>query len=223
MSDKFCFYHGTHQENLPFILKDGYIDLSSNMIDKHDVRIDWGGDKYIYGNILFSSNGTKTSAFGCGMLINDCILKDQIVIFNSHWGQTPAMAENESNNSLYKIHKQVKKTTEQLDTFSIYLYPSDTKKLRNFKLNIMKTYINNIIENQIYSFMTHEILFTKPINVNKYVESIFLVGINESWKSKIYKKAMKIINKIKNKPHIEHYSIRNANKTIVEFFSKPTF
>jgi hypothetical protein len=220
MSDKFCFYHGTHIENLPFILKDKKIDISSNIEDKHNVRIDWGGVDYVYGNILFKSSKSEGSEVTCGIIISDDILNDQLVIFNSYWAQTPVMLENESNNKLKEIYKMVKNTRDRLDNFSIYLYPSDTQKIRKYKLKIIKTYHDNTINKNCSSFTSHEILFTKPIDVNKYVKKIYLFGIDNTWKGEIYQKAMKIINKIKNKPTIENVQFRHSKNILKKYFNK---
>jgi hypothetical protein len=80
MSDKFCFYHGTHYENLPFILKNKVIKMSSEVENKHDVRKDWGGSEYIYGGIYFYDIDVTLQSFltfDCYVVLNKHIMKNQ--------------------------------------------------------------------------------------------------------------------------------------------------
>lgn len=50
---QFCFVHGTHPKNLPFIMKDKKLKLSSDMENENDIMKEFGGRDYVYCSMIF--------------------------------------------------------------------------------------------------------------------------------------------------------------------------
>jgi hypothetical protein len=164
MSDKFCFYHGTHYENLPLILKDGYIKSGSKV--PNTAIKSYKRYEYISCSMLFDEcTCYNRPYFPCGIIINKNILNDHTVVFNSFWrGDRPCLTESESNEYLNNLNKN-----KHL-SYSIYLYPSDTAAKRNKKIKLIKEYIKN---HKRDCFSSHEFIFSFNINLSKYADSIF--------------------------------------------------
>jgi hypothetical protein len=204
MSDKFCFYHGTHYENLPFILKNKVIKMSSEVEDKHDVRKDWGGGDYIYGGIFFNNDIFKYGEmpmFDSLIIVDQKILDSQLLIFNPWWVGRPMQDEQTSNDTLHRTKKIIsnmkknKKYSMTVDNqFSIYLNKFDSSELMQKKLHMISEYVN--IDPKFY-VTEQEILFTKPIRIDKYARSIitFVDVGDDKIKRKIYRFIKKIMDK----------------------------
>lgn len=185
----FYFTHIT--TSLKDILKSGKIKLSSDVPNKH-----YGTDKksYIYGNIIFDINKTTLSAFSYHdiLLINPLILNDMTIMVNKNWPSEPDVNE------------------------SIFLKKSDTKQKR--KDNIKKIY-ELVNENKDgYYHQTHEVLFTKPIDM-KYVIGIIMLPIYENAPEKYVtdrKQILKLLQKDKYHHIKVYYNEKQTFPTLLD-------
>ncbi len=204
----FKFIHGTQFQNLPFILKDETIYKSSDVENAKHIVKDFGGSKYVYGNIVFED--ININLFNSGhyflIVIDDKIMRDQKIIFNTQWLGFPLMDENTSNDSLDKFSELLdnneKWSHDKKYAFSIWLNPLDSKKLENKKISLIKSIILKKLQNATY-FSTHEILFTNEINVELYVpKAIFsnFILYSKSIKTHFFVKMIdKFVKKYKKK------------------------
>ena len=221
MSDKFCFYHGTHIENLPFILKDEVIKRSIDVKDKHQVRKEWGGDKYIYGGIYFCDIDVMRKdlrLFGCYFILDRSIMNDNTMIFNSMWAGKPILKENQSNDHLHLIHKKILNDFSNFDFpdhFSIYLNPNDSNDIFTLKINIIYDYLKKQTDDTY--ILSHEILILNKIKLNN-VDAIMLTNMYKPL-SKINKMALKISNKIIKKYKMILHDITSEKNIVNGYFS----
>jgi len=220
MSDKFCFYHGTHIENLPFILKDGIIKRSSDVKDKYKIRKDWGGAMYIYGGIYFCDIDVLMDdfmTFNCYFVINKHLIKQQTMIFNTTWVGSPIQDKETSNKNLKKIKKKLKKDFDKFYHFSIYLDPDDSDSVLKLKLEIIYTYIKKKINSGSIYISTHEVLIPKHIKINNNITNIIVNELVVS--SAVHEKALKISNRFTKKYKIVVYDASFLKDKINHLFN----
>jgi hypothetical protein len=184
MSDNFYFFHGSSMLNLPFLLSDGTIRLSTEMVDiieKYDLDPSFGGRDYAYCGIYFPDimiYDDKHDIFSCGILLNKSIMNDQIVIFNSGWYGGPLETFEKSEQNLRLLSKNLQYYREgdyifyTMYPFSVYLNPADPEKVTKFKMEIIYNYMKKVLPHLKGIGTTHEFLFTKSISIKNKVEMV---------------------------------------------------
>ncbi len=224
----FKFVHGTHLENLPFILKNKIIYKSSDVKKMEHVVKEFGGAEYVYGNIIFED--IKLNLFNAGnscvIIIDKKIMQDQEIIFNSSWAQLPIMNKKDSNNNIDKVEQLVNQSIKWESSspdylFSIWLDPEDSDQVTNRKLILIKKIIKKKIVTEPY-FVTHEILFTKQISMKLYSSKVlvnnFLLSTQYEPTKTFFKFINKFAKKYKNKnKHFELIYLDAYSKFINEY------
>ena len=166
--DFFFVHQITMVENLPKILKDGVIKLVKYIpIEKRALS---GPDEldYVYTNIQFSDLNNLLNLGYCSLILHPQLAFDFDWIFNNHWAKYPT-------------------------SDSIFVYESDSLRMKEIKLSKIKEYIRHptfyegtplgkIIKPENLGKMSHEVLFTNAIPLDKY-----LIGViyQNNQKSKI--------------------------------------
>ena len=190
----FYFIHSTIK--LKSILKSGKIKISTkvknedrsfsyipNMTEDEEASI----PPYAYCIALYDDVRLymKDNISPHDLLIDPRILLHENVIFNSGWFKEPINSNDEND-----------------EIFSIYLNKTDSKSERLEKLTKIKNFIDKKISlfpynDEHISYSTHEFLFTKNIDLKKYL--IGIVVSSKFFTIKSNKPKMSILNLIKKK------------------------
>lgn len=165
-------------KNIIGILNDGIIKLGSDIPE--DFLNLSGKQKlpYIFARFYFHDI-PETYVHWNLLVFDEMIFQDYEIFFNIGW---------KSN----------------IDSTSLKFSPDDSKSNRNKKINLAKKIIMKSDSKLEPTIMNHELIFTKPIKIKKYLRAIILNPKN--------KKENKIIHEIINDkyPHvIIHYDLKN--------------
>ena len=215
MSDRFCFYHGTHYENLPFILKNKTINTSTYAEDKHYIKKEWGGSEYIYGGIYFYNIDVTLQSFlsfCCYIVLNKYIMKNQTLIFNSTWIGHPIQDEQTSNANLDELDNKIINNYNSIMQFSIYLNPNDPKYTTDKKIKIIYNFIKKK-HRDVYS-ISHEILIPSTVHLKNTLCNVIFSQQNKKL-IKIKKLAIKLSKKISKKNNIDIHDISEAIRELI--------
>ena len=185
----FYFIHTTkNMKNLKNILKEGYIKLGSDIPIKDKYLSGYENEPYIFSNIYFKDLDNLEWFNDLSLIIKPEIIDNQSILFIGGWGNFKISEINSFDSQEEKIIK-----LEKMKNFIIN--PTD---LHEFVLKLPK-------------YMQHEVKFTSPINIKKY-----LYGITIGYKNNNeLKTKLSTIKKILLKYNLENIKIFSYNKKIL--------
>lgn len=154
--DNFYFLHFTTRNNLLDILSDGIILPGKNVpVSKRTLRKNPLDN--IYALIYFNDLKNISIMPSYALIINPNIILDYTTKFYKGWGTIPN---------------------------PIIIYPNDSLTTIKHKIAEIKNFIANPIDLppilQSSEIMTHEVLFDKPIPLDKYLLGIICKNCNEN-------------------------------------------
>ena len=176
----FYFVHqASRPDNFMDILKDGVIKLVKDVPIENRVKTGPEDLEYVYGNVQYNDINNLLELGNYSILIHPQISHDQDWIFNTHWGKYP-MSD------------------------STFFYKTDDVETKDHKFSKIKKYVinPNFYEGTPLGKDTdltklgplgHEILFTEPIDLNKY-----LIGVVYHGKKNDLKKVKTLLKKYPN-------------------------
>ena len=185
----FYFVHMTKNlKNFKNILKSGQIKLGSNIPIKDKFLSGFVNEPYVFTNIYFEDLDNLDDFKDLSLIIKPKIINSQSIEFVGGWG----------NFSIAKIN------------------PNDSESVKIEKINQMKKFIEkpynlpNILL-ECPRFMQHEVRFTKPIDINKYLEGVVIYYTNNDELEKKLKKVKKLLKKY----NLDNINIFSHDKKII--------
>lgn len=186
----FHFFHMTKNlKNFKNILKTGQIKLGSDISEKDKYLSGYEDEPYVFTNIYFDDLDNLEWFNDFTFIIKPEIINSQPIHFVGGWGGV-IIAKME---------------------------PSDSESEKLNKINQMKKFIekpyglpNIVLEAPKY--LQHEVRFTKPIDIHKYLEGIVISGYKNENE---LKKKLKYMKKLLKKYHFEHIKIYSYDKKIL--------
>jgi len=194
----FYFAHTTKFENIYQILKSKKIKIKNKNENYKAgaIFLNENSTNYAYCWVKYDSVKLEIGALSSVVLLLDPrILLHEDIIFNTSWLGKPFDKNEFDPNSLNITNLNDKKKDFLFNGFSIYLNKSDSKQERLEKLKRIKTYIeigNSPERNEVY-YLSHEFLFSKNIDLKKYLIGITFGSVSSSDKN--IKKINKILEK----------------------------
>lgn len=185
----FNFLHMTKNfKNLKNILKDGSIKLGSQIPMEDKYLSGYNGEPYIFSNIYFKDLDNLEWFNDLSLIIKPEIIEEQSIIFVSGWGNKIICTINPSDKHEEKINKleEIKK------------YVSKPEDLPSVLLSSPK-------------YMQHEVRFSSPINIKKYLDGIVIGYKNEIEKDKKISKVKKLLLKY----NLEKVKIYSCDKKLI--------
>ncbi len=185
----FYFIHMTKNfKNFKNIIKSGEIKLGTDIPVDDKYLSGYVDEPYIFANIYFEDLDNLEAFNDLSFIINPNIIDTQTIELIGGWG----------NILVTKIE------------------PQDSKTEKIQKINIFKEYIKNPhslpdIVLQSPKYRQHEVRFSSPIDIHKYLDGIVIYSNNdEELKIKIKK-----IKKILKKSNLKNIKIYSSNKQIL--------
>jgi hypothetical protein len=185
----FIFLHMTKNlKNLKNILNDGYIKLGSEIPKEDKYLSGYEDESYIFSNIYFKDLDNLEWFNDLSLIIKPEIINEQYVMMIGGWGNSEICIIN----------------------------PSDSKENKIQKLEKMKKYIldpNDLPSILLSSpkYMQHEVRFTSPIDIKKYLEGIVIGYENENEKEEKLKKVKELLLEF----NLEKVKIYSQDKKIL--------
>lgn len=186
----FYFVHMTKNfKNFKNIIKSGQIKLGSDIPIKDKFLSGFIDEPYVFTNIYFEDLDNLEEFKDLSFIIKPEIIDSQPIEFIGGWG----------NISIEKIK------------------PNDSKLVKIEKINQMKNFIENphdlpniVLESP--KFMQHEVRFSNPIDIHKYLEGVVIGGYTNHDELEI--KLKKIIKLLK-KYNLENIKVFSYDKKIL--------
>ncbi len=188
---QFYLVHSTSSlNNLLSILDTGIIKLGKDVPKTYKKTLE--KNPFIYANIIFDNLiNDHTKYLDFTIILDPKILLDYDVKVNDGWNGTHFVDLNKSD--LKKLNQ-----LDQLDQ----LYQLVNNFVNKTKLQINK----NMVSNPIYS---HEVIFTKPINLSKYIIGVTCNDCVDS-----YPERFVTIRKYLKRKGLNHIKILPSNQAL---------
>jgi len=186
----FVFTHMTKNfNNLKNIIKSGYIKLGSDIPIKDKFLSGCEDEPFVFSNIYFDDLDNLEFFNDLSLIIKPEIIENQQIIFIGGWGNIEVLQ----------------------------ILPSDDIQLKQEKILRIKNYITepyglpDIVLNSPKS-RQHEVRFTEPIDIHKYLEGISIYYSDQDELNEKFQKIKKILTKY----NLEDIKIYSTNKNIID-------
>ena len=183
----FYFIHSTY--NIIPIFKSGEIKISTEVKKKYIYFRNFDSEPYAYANMMFDDDNINMDHMMTPytLILDPRIMFDYDVIYNKQWWSEPMIVDNETGilSGHIKLNKNDSKETRIKNIQ--YIRKNIIEKKAHFKTDV----------NDLYTHY-HEILFSKNIDVRKYLIGVICIEPYFGKKNKYVPKIEKLLKKYKS-------------------------